>query len=258
VAWLFGAHHIPNFAEFPIFIQFLAVGLLLSCFFWVLYIALEPYVRRRWPATLVSWNRLLAGAFRDPLVGRDVLVGCLLGAFAIALGRLAWFVPSRFGYPPPQPYSGPEWQFLGARTIIASISNKVILELFISLALLFALVLLRALLRKEWAAAVACVLLFTVFYAAGNHALFVPVVLVTWLITTALTVFLLIRLGLLAVVASGVFNDFLGSFPVTTQGSAWYAGISLAGILLMAAIALYAFYTSLGDRPVFGGAVLEE
>ena len=133
-----------------------------------------------------------------------------------------------------------------------------ILELFISLALLFALVLLRALLRKEWAAAVACVLLFTVFYAAGNHALFVPVVLVTWLITTALTVFLLIRLGLLAVVASGVFNDFLGSFPVTTQGSAWYAGISLAGILLMAAIALYAFYTSLGDRPVFGGAVLEE
>jgi len=28
--------------------------------------------------------------------------------------------------------------------------------------------------------------------------------------------------------------------------------------MLMAAIALYAFYTSLGGRPVFGGAVLEE
>jgi hypothetical protein len=40
--------------------------------------------------------------------------------------------------------------------------------------------------------------------------------------------------------------------------SSWYAGISLAGILLMAAITFYGFYTSLGGRPVFGGAVLEE
>jgi len=32
----------------------------------------------------------------------------------------------------------------------------------------------------------------------------------------------------------------------------------VAGILLIAALAFYGFYTSLGDRPVFGGAVLEE
>jgi len=34
---------------------------------WLFYIALEPYVRRLWPKTLVSWHRLLAGRFR----GRD-------------------------------------------------------------------------------------------------------------------------------------------------------------------------------------------
>jgi hypothetical protein len=50
----------------------------------------------------------------------------------------------------------------------------------------------------------------------------------------------------------------MANFPLTTQGSAWYASISLTGILLMAAMALYGFYTSLGGRPVFGGAVLEE
>ncbi|MGA2689687.1 MAG: hypothetical protein ABSE85_16620, partial [Candidatus Korobacteraceae bacterium] len=55
-----------------------------------------------------------------------------------------------------------------------------------------------------------------------------------------------------------VFAGLLHDFPLTTQGSAWYAGISLTGILLMAAMALYGFYTSLGGRPVFGGAVLEE
>jgi hypothetical protein len=71
-------------------------------------------------------------------------------------------------------------------------------------------------------------------------------------------VFLLIRLGLLAFAAHGLFNTILGAFPLTTHGSAWYAGISLAGILLMAAMAGYGFYTSLAGRPVFGGAVLEE
>ena len=78
------------------------------------------------------------------------------------------------------------------------------------------------------------------------------------LILNGLSVFLLIRLGLLALVATFVFGFCSGNFPLTTQGSAWYAGISLAGILLMAAIAFYAFYTSLGGRPVFGGAVLED
>jgi hypothetical protein len=83
-------------------------------------------------------------------------------------------------------------------------------------------------------------------------------VLVTWLIGNSLAVFLLIRFGLLAFVASQFFNNLLSNFPLTTQISSWYAGLSLAGILLMAAMAFYGFYTSLGDRPVFGGAVLEE
>src|SRR4029077_5034310 len=148
-----GAHHVPTGYEFVLFVQFLSVGLLLSCFSWILYIAMEPYVRRRWPATLVSWSRLLAGGFRDPLVGRDVLAGCLLGAFGIALVRLGWFVPSWLGHPPEQPYSGPDWQLLGARKLIAAISNNLIGALFVSLEFLFILFLLRAVLRKEWAAA---------------------------------------------------------------------------------------------------------
>ena len=70
--------------------------------------------------------------------------------------------------------------------------------------------------------------------------------------------FLLRRLGLLWLVVASVFGGLLSNFPLTTQGSAWYAGISLAGILLMAAMAFYGFYTSLGGRPVFGGAAFEE
>ena len=53
-----------------------------------------------------------------------------------------------------------------------------------------------------------------------------------------MSVFLLMRLGLLAGVAGAVVQFCLQYLPLTTQGSAWYAGISLAGILLLAAMAL--------------------
>jgi hypothetical protein len=99
--------------------------------------------------------------------------------------------------------------------------------------------------------------LFSIFSTAQSQ--FAPFDVVNNLIFFGLAVFFLIRFGLLTLITNYIFFSVLGSFPLTFQGSAWYAGISLAGILLMAAIAFYAFYISLGGRPVFGGgAVLEE
>jgi hypothetical protein len=85
-----------------------------------------------------------------------------------------------------------------------------------------------------------------------------PANLVGALIFSSLAVFVMIRFGLLALMANLMVFNILENFPLTTQGSAWYAGISLTGILLIAVIALYGFYTALAGRPVFGGAGLEE
>ena len=256
VQWFFGAHHVANFAEFVLFCEFLPRALFWSCFLWVLYVALEPYVRRRWPATLVSWSRLLAGGFRDPLVGRDILAGCLLAPSTVAAQRLAWFVFYWLGYPPAQPSPGPQWQFLGARVMVADVAASLIFAPFLWLTALFVLFLLRTLLRKEWAAAAVWVLLPTILTAARSP--FDPVASVGVLIFGSLAVLVLIRFGLLALVANALVYNILLNYPLTTQGSAWYAGISLTGILLIMAMALYGFYTSLGGRPVFGDAVLEE
>jgi hypothetical protein len=235
---------------------FLGVGLVSSSFFWVLYIALEPYLRRRWPVTLVSWSRLLAGGFRDPLVGRDVLLGFLWGASAEVLFRLAWFAVAWLGHPPAPPMSGPSWQFLGAGAIVAFVSNRLIGCILLSFIGLFMLFLFRNLLRRDWAAAVVFVLLPSLG-AAASHAW--PLALLLAPIFYTGTVLVLTRLGLLASISSAVFRlGFLDGFPLTIHGSAWYAGISLAGTLLMAAMVFYAFYTSLGGRPVFGSAVLDE
>jgi hypothetical protein len=262
----FVENHVPNFLEFGILMEALVYGLGFAGIFWVFYMALEPYVRRRWPATLVSWNRLLAGGFRDPLVGRHVLVGCLAAVFATALTGLAWFVPSWLGGPPAQllpaalessGIPGLQLQFLGARSIIAGMSNNLILALIDAFVTLLALFLFRALLRKDWAAGVAYVLLFAGAEAAGSGN--PATVFVTFLITNSLAVILTIRFGLLAMAAFIVFPFcVLSNFPLTTQLSSWYAGISLAGILLMAAIACYCFHTSLGGQPIFGSATLDE
>ncbi len=233
----------------------------MSAFVWVLYIALEPYVRRRWPATLVSWSRLLAGSFSDPLVGRDVLAGCLWGTIVTALLQLRWFVRSWLGDLPAPMTTGPLWSLLGARVLIAGMSNNLTAALFFSFSFLFVLFLFRVLLRKEWAAAVAFVLFFTVFLNAPQLFGGGPTAvssLVIGLILNSLSVFLLIRLGMLALVASAVFQFCFLGLPLTTQGSAWYAGISLTGILLMAAMASYGFYTSLAGRPIFGGVAFED
>ena len=74
-----------------------AWGLIVATTVWVLYVALEPHVRRRWPSSLISWGRLLAGQMRDPVVGRDLLVGILAGVFwAVASGAKA-MVPDWMG-----------------------------------------------------------------------------------------------------------------------------------------------------------------
>ncbi len=256
VAWLFGAHHVANFSEFPLFLEALVWGLAWSCFVWLLYSALEPYVRRRWPATLVSWSRLLAGDFRDPLVGRDVLLGCLTGACSVALGGVVRYVTLWLGYPPPQPGSGPTWEFLGVRPMISSILTAVSFAPIFWLGGLFFLVLLRALLRRDWAAALVWVLTSFLLAAAGGAS--VADLLVGGLLVSGLAAFLLTRFGFLPIVANFVFWRILETSPLTTQASAWYSGLGLAGILLMAAIALCAFYISLGGRSAFGGLALEE
>jgi serine/threonine protein kinase len=76
--WLFATHHVFTVDEALNFIWSIQNVLFWAFFFWVVYMAFEPFVRRRWPHRIISWSRVLAGGFRDPLVGRDILIGAVL------------------------------------------------------------------------------------------------------------------------------------------------------------------------------------
>ena len=86
IAGVLAAHHIPALGqEWQMFVRMISQALFAAAFVWLYYLALEPYVRRQMPELLISWSRLLAGKLRDPLIGRDLLAGSLLGS-AVALG----------------------------------------------------------------------------------------------------------------------------------------------------------------------------
>ena len=74
------AHHVPiAIAELEWLLFTAGLALLWGGFAWLIYISLEPHLRRVWPRTLISWTRLLSGQVRDPLVGRVCSSRCSWG-----------------------------------------------------------------------------------------------------------------------------------------------------------------------------------
>ena len=86
-AQLFEAHHTATGAEVFVVIGALGWALFIAAFTWLSYVALEPYVRRHWPHALIGWTRLLAGRWRDRRVGRDLLLGAVVGLAGVVIDR---------------------------------------------------------------------------------------------------------------------------------------------------------------------------
>jgi hypothetical protein len=255
LVWIFSEHHVPTTHELYLFSLFAGGALLTSVQLWFWYIALEPFVRHRWPASLTSWSRLLSGRFRDPLVGRDLLIGCVVGVIYILLDHLSFIIPDWVGDPHPEPYASRQEIFVGARALIPIACSAPIRAAEFGLLILFILFLLRVLLRKQWAATVVYLAFFAIMGALGSESPFLGAIFgaLVW----GLPLLTLLRFGLLATTA-GIFACFiLEWFPLTMQLSAWYSGMGLLGAALVLILSLVAFRPSLADRPLFSRPLLD-
>jgi serine/threonine-protein kinase len=246
LGWMFSAHHIPSYwDELELLSADFGDWVLASLFVFVLYLALEPFVRRRWPWRVVAWNRVLAGRWRDPQVGRDVLVGAMAGAFAAMLYQLGYLLPEWLGRPSEDPVLiyHPSLTYGTVYQLAVIYANAVVPTLG-SFFMFFIYFLLT---RREWIAAVAYVLTWvspSFFAAADNRDLLLLLVS----IYGVLLIFLYLRFGLLSVAVSNIVAELLNTTLVTFNFSAWYSGSSIVYLAILLGLVLYGFVVSSGGQ----------
>ena len=256
LGWLLGTDHVPTLGELGLFIVGLGWAFSFAVLLWLLYLAIEPYVRRRWPNALISWSRALGGSFRDPLVGRDMLVGALAGVMIqlVYVVGPEWLYP-RLGLASPLPVQTNLRMLMGVRYLLAEALAVLPSAMLTALGATFLLFLLRVFFRREWlAGAVFIVALAVPSMSASEHPwIAVPLSMAVW----AAIVLVLVRFGLLAVVSLSLVQELLLVSPLTRDLSAWYAGASLSVVLLVLLVAGFGFYASLGGRPLLREELLE-
>ena len=244
-SWILEAHHVGDVGgEFVLVARGAGMVVLVSCLLWLFYLALEPYVRRLRPSTLVSWTRLLNGGFGDAVVGRDVLIGATWGALLSFFSAGCSLLPAWLGLPAESP--GMEWlsTLLSARIVGARVLDLLTGGILLGLGALLLYLILRFVLRRELPTMLAFVVILTFVTSAHGEPLWLAAAVGLVIMSTYAA--LLLRYGLLAACAGPFFANCLMGFPLTTELASWPAGPTLVVLPLVAVVAIAAFRTALG------------
>ncbi|HKY06578.1 MAG TPA: serine/threonine-protein kinase, partial [Blastocatellia bacterium] len=259
LGWLIGASHVPTFAgELRLFWFAIAGALMQTSVVWVFYVALEPFVRRRTPHRIISWSRLLAGNWRDPMVGRDIFIGILAGLLShVFIFLFDYWLPTLYGQTGHIRTNGIEYALLGAQQIGLNFFGWQLFMSFLhGMAYVLLLLLLTLLLRRNWLATIGLwALLMLPGFARGFES---PFDLALNLTAAAMLSLIVARFGLLAMVSTQFFY-FMGLFyHYTTDFSTWHAGGTIFALAVFAAFTAYSFYTSVGGRSALRLPLLED
>ena len=259
VLWLCRGHLIPGVETFGLFILAVSTGLFVSGTTWLLYLALEPWVRKRWPQTIISWSRLLSGQLRDPLVGRDILFGIMLGVTWLLIFQIRSIPLVHLGAPPG--LGSPEY-LLGGRSALGAWLMQIPISILGTLQFFFLLLGLKVLLgflfsmlglklagSTDWLAAIAFVALFAL--PRGLSSSHVAVELPTQILVYAIAVVIVFRFGLVPLACAIFTVNMLANVPFTADTSAWYMTTSVLALLSVVALAGWGFYHSLGGEPIW-------
>ena len=243
--WMFRGHLVPDFQLFGLLILALATSLFFGGLIFVLYLALEPYVRRYWPHAIISWSRLLQGRARDPLVGRDILFGVLLGVVWMVIFKVSRLVAFRLGDAPELLSNN---YLAGARAGLAVWLSQLPMTIMATLEFFFIFLGLKLILKKDWLATLVFVAIFSTVKSVGENHVAVQAI-------TAIAVYLILslivyRFGLVPLACAIFTVDMLANVPFTADLSSWYFGTTMFTLLSVIALAAWGFYHSLGtDKP---------
>ncbi len=254
ISWLLaGDHALDLEIELTNFHVVLGIALVEALLVWLAYVALEPTVRRLWPHSLVSWNRLLRGRLRDPLIGRSLLVGAAAGtAWTVArqLDRLAAGALGLVIDPDLDTVAQLEVA-LNGRMPFSNLLIQGLYAVYAAVLGLFLLTVLRLVWRRPRWAIVSYVLVGAAFEAmAAGH---LEVSWVLGLVVASTSAWLLVRFGLLTYATALLSYYVLLSSPITADFSAWFAGAGLFGLVVPALLGAFGCWTALAGRPLSSG-----
>jgi Protein kinase domain len=244
--WLCRGHMVAGIGTLALLIIAVSTGLFLSGTTWLLYLALEPWVRRRWPQTIISWSRLLSGQFRDPLVGRDILFGVMLGVLWVLIIQIRSIVTIHMGAVP----NIAQIEYLaGGREALGAWLMQIPSSILGTLGFFFLLLGLKIVLREDWLAAIAFVALYAL--PQGLTSSHMAVDLLTWTLVYAIAVLIVYRFGLIPLACAIFMVNMLSNVPFTADFSAWYMSTFILTLLSVVVLAGWGFYHSLGGEPLW-------
>jgi hypothetical protein len=248
---------------------------------WVMYVAVEPYVRRLWPQSIISWTRLVHGRIYDHLVGQSLLAGALTGAFSLPLTYLTRLAPRWLGFAPAQPHYSRRIEagmLDGPRQALGHMIESGLQGVQWAMLMLVGVVLVKMLVRKTWLALLLFGAAMSFAFTLGQPTLtqdlatsgggaasavstvahpslfdsqHLAIFAIIWtLLGIMMLVWLgvLVRYGVLALIAGAAVFSALGSLPITGDFERWYAGIGMMGLGLVCAIPLYGAVAAVGAR----------
>lgn len=257
IEWLICSHHVPNFAELQVFRLGVGNAMFYAALVWLLYIALEPHARRLWPNRLISWSRVLSGHFRDPLVGRDILTGVILGLLWICIEMSERVLQVRLGYVP-SPFDVEDMSFItGIGNFIAAVSYCVGKGIFESLILMVLLLLLQFICRRESVATVVYCVLFLVLGIIMAKSGALPLHGYYSVINGILIAVILQRYGLLTLVVCYIVDLLCLIFPLTTEFTAWYGASSLGIAMIIVLATGWALSVALAGQRLFSARLFD-
>ena len=234
--WILSVDHIAGRDQDAVFWLAVSESITYSIETAVFYLALEPYVHRRWPEAVIAWTRLLDGRGRDPRVAREMLVGIASAALIAVWSSGVSLVGSEI----------PSGVVLDAVLSVPRVAALFIHQFGESIAFgmgfccLF--VVLRVVLRYDWLAGAFAVGLFA--WPNEQMGTFYSLGLIASVGFGTILLILMVRSGLVAVMSLFFVTSVLLSVPLTLRASAWFAGVSLFTMGVVIAVAAWAAYVS--------------
>jgi serine/threonine-protein kinase len=224
--------------------------LLSAAILFLVYLALEPAVRARWPHSIVTWNRVLAGRWRDPQVASDILIGAAVGTGMFTFFKLIFAL-----MPKSEPVNFDiNLHFaMGVRQWLGGHANDLGGALRLGLLIFLTIFGLRRLLRNDVLAALVAAILFTLMQGDVTYAQDRVVMIGLYIVVYGALAFVLLRSGLVATISALFFAESGNSVMLGVDWNTWYAPAGLASLLLLVGIAVFAFRRSLGTRDLLDG-----